>query len=364
MTANGWLQIVVVPRRRAAPDEAARPVPGACVRSPAHVARPARAPGRTSALPPDPRRRDARDALDRVRRRDAALQPGVVRRPLRDPAAPGLAAVGQPAGAGCGPAVPGVQHGGVVHDEHQLAGLRRREHGELPHADGRPRVPQLHVGRRRHRPCRRVRQGHRPPGERHAGQLLGRSHARVAVGAAAALPGRFARAGVAGRRAEPQAVRSGRARRSADRDDDGCDGPGDDDGGDRTGDRAGPGGVAGDHQGARHQRRRVLQREQRAPVREPDAADQLPRDDRHLRDPRRPGLHARRDDRVAKARLGGVGGHGVPVPGRRDDGLLGGGARQSRCSRPTSRPPRSRPAATWKAKRSASGSPPRRSSPP
>ena len=39
----------------------------------------------------------------------------------------------------------------------------------------------------------------------------------------------------------------------------------------------GAGGVAGGHQGARHQRRRLLQRQQRPPVREPDAAHQLPR---------------------------------------------------------------------------------------
>ena len=38
-------------------------------------------------------------------------------------------------------------------------------------------------------------------------------------------------------------------------------------------DRAGPGGLAGSHQGARHQRRRLLQRQLRASVREPDAAD-------------------------------------------------------------------------------------------
>ena len=43
------------------------------------------------------------------------------------------------------------------------------------------------------------------------------------------------------------------------------------------------------------------------PVREPDAAVELPGDVRHLRDLVRPHLHARLDDRVAAARLGGVG---------------------------------------------------------
>ena len=43
--------------------------------------------------------------------------------------------------------------------------------------------------------------------------------------------------------------------------------------------------LAGDHQGARQQRRRVPERELRPPVREPDAADELPRDGRDVRDP-------------------------------------------------------------------------------
>ena len=45
----------------------------------------------------------------------------------------------------------------------------------------------------------------------------------------------------------------------------------------RAGDRARSGGVAGRDQAARHQRRRLLQRELRASAREPDAALQLPR---------------------------------------------------------------------------------------
>ena len=93
-------------------------------------------------------------------------------------------------------------------------------------------------------------------------------------------------------------------------------------------DRAGPGGVAGDHQAVRNQRRRLHEREQRAPVREPDAAVQLPRDVRHLRHFGRPHVHARRHDRLAQARLGGVGGDGVPIRRRRDDGVLGRGARE------------------------------------
>ena len=47
--------------------------------------------------------------------------------------------------------------------------------------------------------------------------------------------------------------------------------------------RAGPGRVAGNHQGVRHERRRLLQCQQRASVRESDAVLQLHRAVRHLR---------------------------------------------------------------------------------
>ena len=46
-----------------------------------------------------------------------------------------------------------------------------------------------------------------------------------------------------------------------------------------------PGRLAGGDQGARHQRRRLLQRQLRAPVREPDAVDEPPRDPAAARDP-------------------------------------------------------------------------------
>jgi hypothetical protein len=52
--------------------------------------------------------------------------------------------------------------------------------------------------------------------------------------------------------------------------------------------RHGTGRVAGSHQDARHQRRRLLQRQLGAPLREPDGADQLPADAGDLPDPGRP----------------------------------------------------------------------------
>ena len=112
----------------------------------------------------------------------------------------------------------------------------------------------------------------------------------LALGAAADLHRRRAVPRLAGRRPEPAAVRQARDR-SADGHDDGRRQAADES---RADDRAGPGRVAGDHQAVRHQRRRLLQRQQRASVREPDAAVELPRDVRHLRDLGRPDLHARR----------------------------------------------------------------------
>ena len=79
----------------------------------------------------------------------------------------------------------------------------------------------------------------------------------------------------------------------------------------------------------------------------------------------RPHVHARLDDGVAPARLGGLGGHGLPVSRRRDGRLLGGSARQpdaTAVGADQTATRDGRPAATWRARRSASASPTRRSS--
>ena len=62
-------------------------------------------------------------------------------------------------------------------------------------------------------------------------------------------------------------------------------------------------GFAGGHQGARHERRRVLQRELRAPVREPDRLDESLRDRAPARDPVRAPAHLRQDGRQQQAGL-------------------------------------------------------------
>ena len=155
------------------------------------------------------------------------------------------------------PAVPEdlvVQHGGLVRHQHELAVVLARPHAGLHRAARRPRRAELRVGRRRHRRRDRPRARLRAPQVGHDRQLLGRpvprhrsaSCCRSRVVAAIVLiaggviqnfngftGGHDARR----RHAEP-------ARR--------------------------PGRLAGGDQGARHERRRVLQRELRAPVREPD----------------------------------------------------------------------------------------------
>ena len=55
----------------------------------------------------------------------------------------------------------GVEHGGFVHHEYQLAGLFGRDHDELPHPDGRAGVSQLCFGGDRHRAGHRVYSRHR-----------------------------------------------------------------------------------------------------------------------------------------------------------------------------------------------------------
>ncbi len=63
-------------------------------------------------------------------------------------------------------------------------------------------------------------------------------------------------------------------------------------------DRPRPGRLTGSHQDARHQRRRILQRQQRSSLREPHAVLQLPPDPFHLHHSRRTHLHARPHDRL------------------------------------------------------------------
>ena len=68
----------------------------------------------------------------------------------------------------------GAQHGGQLHDQHQLAGLCRRAGGQLLHPDGGTGGAQLRLRRHRHSDSHRRDPRLRAAQDLHAGQLLGR----------------------------------------------------------------------------------------------------------------------------------------------------------------------------------------------
>ena len=147
-------------------------------------------------------------------------------------------------------------------------------------------------------------------------QFLGRPGAHHALRAAAALRGHRAGLRLAGRAADARPL----CRRHHA-------------GGGEADHRARPGRLAGGDQDAGHQRRRLLQRQLGAPVREPDGADQPDPDGRHLHPRRRPDLDVRPHGRRQAAGLGGVRRHVRAVPGRRRRRLLGRGRRQPAADR-------------------------------
>ncbi len=107
-------------------------------------------------------------------------------------------------------------HRRFVHDEHQLAGLRRRIHDELFHADGRLGLPQLRFSRRGHRARHRGDPRHRPQGNRQARKFLGGHDALPAVAAAASSPGWCVVSGFAGSHSKSEAIHHCRIDRTAD----------------------------------------------------------------------------------------------------------------------------------------------------
>ena len=127
----------------------------------------------------------------------------------------------------------------------------------------------------------------------------------------------------------------------------------------RAGHRARPGRLAGRDQAARHERRRLLQRQLGPPAREPDAALELPRGARDPAHPRRALLHVRRDGEGPAPGLGALrrdARHLRPAaPGcdRRAE-QRGNPALAAARRRPGAERAR-RPAATWRARRSRFG---------
>ncbi len=201
-------------------------------------------------------------------------------------------------------------------------------------------------------------------------EFLGGSHADDALHPAAALVRARARLGFAGCGPDLRRVREGRGRpadpvrRAGDRQGRQAgprrEGPAQDDEDDPE--RADPGPrprrVPDRHQAARDERRRLLQRQLGPSVRERDAAVELPRAARDPGDLRRALLHVRRHGRRHPPGLGRARGDDCHL--RRPPRRLRGGRAARRHARPgsgsTTRRATSRPAATWRARRSASGS--------
>ena len=125
---------------------------------------------------------------------------------LRDPAHPGDPPV-QPRGLRLGPLGRDLQHHRVVHHQHELAVLRRRDHALVLLADGRAGGAELRLGRGRHGGARRGDPRLRQPRRHRARQLLAGPHPHAALHPAAALAHRRARARLAGRGPDPQRLR-------------------------------------------------------------------------------------------------------------------------------------------------------------
>ena len=207
--------------------------------------------GRTRRVPGGRRGPRLRAAVDRLRRRAAAFS-FLVRRAALSPAAPaGAAAAELDRGAGR----PGdrVQHRGLVRDQHELAVVRPGDGDGPPGADGRADRAELRLRRGRHGGRGGAGARVRPSVDRPDRQLLGRPDPRHHPRPAADLLRRRDPARRARRDDEPARRRRRHRRRRA-----------------ASHDRAGADRLAGGDQGAGHQRRRDLQRQLGAPVREPE----------------------------------------------------------------------------------------------
>ena len=144
-----------------------------------------------------------------------------------------------------------VQHLLELHHQHELAGLRRRDHDELPQPDARVDLPELRLGGgrdgRRWSPCSAGSSGPRADEVGNFWRDLVRGTIYVL------LPSRSIVAVLLVTQGVVQTLGSYRRRQPAPRV--------------RADDRPGPGRRPDRHQAARDERRRVLQRELRAPVR-------------------------------------------------------------------------------------------------
>ncbi len=212
--------------------------------------------------------------MDRLRLLAARLQHRLFPRGLRTAEVPGLTAFQPDGHAGRRPP-PLVQHGGQLHDQHQLAVLWGRGNDEPSHPDDRPGGPELRVCRGRNGNGGCPHPGHFAAEGSDDRQLLGRSHPLHDPDPPPPVtPGRH-RTGEPGGHSELRGLHGGP------------------DGGSRsrTTHPGRPGGEPDRHQAAGHQWRRLLQRQLSSSVRELDPAEQLRRDVVHPGDPVRLRLH-------------------------------------------------------------------------
>ena len=227
------------------------------------------------------------------------------------PAAPAELSAAEPARLRRRRARSRLQHLVQLHHQHELAELQRRDDHESSHPDARAHRAQLRLGG--DGPRHGVRAGARiralVGGD--GWQLLGRPDPGHALHPPADLGRRRARLRRPGHAAD--ACRRGR-----------CD--------DARGreanhfDRAGR--EPGDHQGARHQRRRLLQRQCRSSVREPQRLDQFHRDLGFAPDTGGIGSRLRPLRGRHAPGMGHSGGDGGPLHRRRRGRLLVGDGRQ------------------------------------
>ena len=159
-----------------------------------------------------------------------------------------------------------LQHRHQLHDEHELAGVFRRSHHELLHADGRTGRAQFRQRRDRHRRRRSAHSADWCANQRRPIGNFWTDLTRCTLYVLLPLSILFT----------VVLVQQGVVQTFdglSDRDDAR---------GRVTNHPARAGGLADRDQAAGHQRRRILRTEQRASIREPDAADQLHRSLRHL----------------------------------------------------------------------------------
>ena len=100
-----------------------------------------------------------------------------------------------------------VQHGVELHHEHQLAGLRRRDHDDVPQPDARADLPELRLGGGRDGGARRAVPRVRDVQARRGRQLLARPRPRHRLHPAPAVRDRGGPPGHAGRRPDARRQR-------------------------------------------------------------------------------------------------------------------------------------------------------------